>query len=245
MIRWAVGTLTAPRKQATLAVSLTSLRAAGFAPDVILDDVERKGCWQNWLAVLRRLLSIAPDVERYLVTEDDALFSVGLRDYLDHNPPPPDSVASLYCSRDCMLPELMRWARMPVPLMAHGSLAYVLTPTIARQIAADPPFPNRRHGTDHAVGTFCRYREIPYYVHSPSLTRHSLAESALGDEVGGRKELRHGGIFVTHVTIHEQKAIFFVDDVLQPDADLLLELAEGWQVEVRCADDAKRKSASG
>lgn len=249
MIRWATGTLTAPRKQATLAASLTSLRSAGFEPGVILNDHLLTGCWQNWLAVLRRLLVTAPDADRFLITEDDCLFTVGLRDYLEACPPPADGITSLYCSRECLREPWMTWHRMSVPLFAHGSLAYILTPAIARRIIEEPPFPTRRQGTDHAIGTFCRHREIPYLVHSPSLVRHSYVASALGPECGGRVELRQAGIFLKQVTIHDQKAIIFADaEVPQPIPELLPELAPGWSVESsgpQPGGDDATKSASG
>jgi hypothetical protein len=229
-LRWAVGILTAPRKQPTLPATLAALGAAGFGdcPRLISADVNLSGCWQNWLATTAALLAAYPRVDRLLILEDDCLLSAGLRRYFDlpYYLPPAAGVCSLFCSRDCLRNELLQWHRMPVPLLAHGSQAYVMTPEVARCLLADPPFRQRRDGTDHAVGTYCRLKEIPYFVHSPSLSRHSAPVDTSLVESRGLPELREATLFVEHFQFQLQEPQLYahVQTISQPVSPLLFEL---------------------
>lgn len=218
-LRWLVGIITAPRRSPTILPTYRSILAAGWLPaetiisyepgalpPVQITDQSRcyghvppAGCWRNWRACLARLLDIADDcgndgqpIGRLLISEDDCLYSHGLRHYLDRIAAagqfPLDGVASLYTAAPNDRCESPGWNPIRVPLRSYGALAYSFPPELGRRILADPPFDDRPHGTDTAVGYFCHREKIPYYCHSPSFVMHTggtevSSENPVGDSL--------------------------------------------------------------
>lgn len=207
---WRVGIITADRPGGSLlAMTVRSVLEAGFSggrttvfcqvgsrppeqvpPGVLVSDGSvEPGAYRNWRHALKSLLddceaSIAPaDSTRLIVLEDDVLVSLGLREYLDCLPPPPDGVASLYSAApNDESDSLFGWIRVArVPQRAFGALGYVFTPDLARRFLDSAPLTHKPHGTDHAVGLWCRDRGVPYYVHAPSFLVHRGAKSSVPD----------------------------------------------------------------
>lgn len=186
--------------------TLASLQEAEFIRYRVYFDHAKAGCWQSWLGLLRAMVQFDIWAEErqathLLLAEDDVFFARGLHSYLHHNPPPADSIANLYCTSECHSPELMQWHRQPVPHRAQGSLAILIPAGIARKLIAAPPFPSRRDGTDHNIGTFCREHNIPFVTHSPSLVLHATTETSL-PEARGRDELRQAYCFAESLNAH-------------------------------------------
>lgn len=198
-MRIAAGFITVPGRQYVLSETLASLREScspiGYR---ILSDEARTGCWQAWLRLLRSMVADPRGASHLLLCEDDVIFTRGLYDYLLRNPPPADSVANLFCTSECHRPELMQWHRQPLPARAQGSLALLIPLAIARKLAAAPPNPDDRDGTDRNVGLFCREHDIPFVTHSPSLVLHATLETSLTVE-RGRAELRQAFCFAESI----------------------------------------------
>lgn len=187
--------------------TMWSLREAGTEFTFLYQDDNRSGCWQAWLALLRKWVESATIhgqqvATHFLICEDDVVFSRGLIAYLRRNPPPFGSIANLFCTAECHRPELMQWHRQPVPSRAQGSLALLIPLGIATQILESPPFPSRRDGTDHNLGAWCRGRDIPFVTHSPSLVLHSKLETSLTVE-RGRAELRQAFCFAESIHVYK------------------------------------------
>jgi hypothetical protein len=192
-IKWAVGMITAPRPIPTIGATLASLAAAGWPRTEvsIFSDDERSGCYRGWLVALRTLAFSSPRPTRILLVEDDVEFAAGLRGYLEHairsGAIDADSWYSLYRAGGLHEPfdgPAGDFPAVVAPRQCFGSLAYVLTPELARKFCDDPPFPAWRDGTDRAAGEFCRQHRIPYRVAWPSLVRHIGEVSSL-DRSGG------------------------------------------------------------
>lgn len=164
-------------------------------------DHHRSGCWQAWLGLLREMIEWDRGATDLLLCEDDVYFSRGLFMYLRHNPPPAGSIANLFCTPECHSSDLMRWHPQPCPARAQGSLALLIPLAVARKLAAAPPFPDRRDGTDHNIGTFCREYGIPFVTHSPSLVLHATTETSL-TEARGRDENRQAFCFAESLNAH-------------------------------------------
>lgn len=183
--------------------TMWSLRDAGTEFMFLHEDSDRSGCWQAWLALLRKwvessTIHVRQVATHFLICEDDVIFSRGLIAYLRSNPPPAGSIANLYCTAECHRQELMQWHRQPLPHRAQGSLALLIPFAIAKEIIAEPPFPERRDGTDHNLGTWCRDRGVPLVTHSPSLVLHAKLETSLAVE-RGRDELRQAFCFAESI----------------------------------------------
>jgi len=121
--KWAVGMVTAPRKQPTLAQSLRSMINAGWEkprlfaePGTPIPDEfqslpltqrdEVAGAWPNYFLALQELLVRYPDADAYMVAQDDVLFVPGdatenLKQYLERALWPAEKVGfvSIYCSK--------------------------------------------------------------------------------------------------------------------------------------------------
>lgn len=120
--KWAVGMVTAPRKEETFTQSMRSLIAAGWdsphifaEPGSPIPDEFRSlpltqrgvvaGCWPNFYLALQELLTLHPDADAFMVAQDDVLFARGdanenLRQFLERSLWPDDQTGcvSIYCS---------------------------------------------------------------------------------------------------------------------------------------------------
>ena len=198
MIKWGCAVITSPRPGPdTLKSTLASVQNAGFTPVVCMDEHKKLGAWGNWLFAASVL--VRQDFDYVMIVEDDVELSVGLRDYLDFYLPP-DGIASLYSAApNDSSDSLFGWIKVKVPNRAYGALAYVMRLHTMAAIAADPPFPDRPHGTDHNIGTWCKRQGGPYHVHAPSFAVHRGAFSTLPD--AGNPECRQCRRWVESIAI--------------------------------------------
>ena len=155
--RWAVGVTTAPRTKNTLATCLDSLVSAGWTqPWLFVDggtELESRhahlpvtyrehavGAWANYYLALVELLMRFPDVDAYLLVQDDAYFydRQNVREYMESVlwPEPQTEVVSLYCPsayscRDAGWHHFeQRWV--------WGAVAMIFRPSAARSWVSDP-----------------------------------------------------------------------------------------------------------
>lgn len=111
-VKWAVGVITAPRKQGYyLHHTLQTLESGGWKhvvvfaePDSLIPDffkgdiVKRRkiyGDWTNWATGLYELFLSEPDADYFFMLEDDALLCKNLRIYLEHSLPQLDDFGSV------------------------------------------------------------------------------------------------------------------------------------------------------
>jgi hypothetical protein len=186
-MKWAAGILTAPRPLPTLATTLASLERAGWAEVLVVPDARGMGHFRAWLDVLARLVDDMPDVDAYLVCEDDAVFCRGLRDYLEQTLWPADRTTVALCS--LFTPEIYRlrqrgWHVEQRGLWLVSSVAWAIPPEAAREMLdafGHVQFCPR--GADSMIGQWAAdAARLTAWYHTPSLAQHiGLANSALGD----------------------------------------------------------------
>ncbi len=196
---WAVAVTTAPRKEATLELSLESLARAGWAQPLVFAEpgtdlpagleperITRRrrtfGAWPNFFATLTELCLLEPKADAYLLCQDDVLYAEGLRDYLEDQLWPAETlgVVSLHTAshqdrgdREGFFPADLGWD-------AWGAQAYVFPNAAARAFLRNVSVVNHRHrgprdglcNVDSVVGQWCRDSGLDYYLHTPSLTQH-------------------------------------------------------------------------
>lgn len=199
---------TCPREVDYLPQTLESLRAAGFEyPLVIRDGRPTLGP----KATFKRALWSLRGAEWMLIFQDDIMVARGLRSWLEqqhasrwweeHTP----AVLSLYCSapqdshddgwRRLNL-EPQTWDAAPW-MRSLGACALLLHESIATGFLAHDPQQGRADRIGGALGQFCYEKNVPFYVHSPSLVQH------IGDV-----SVRNG----VQITA-ERRAARFCDDV--------------------------------
>ena len=197
---WAAGVITAPRAEPTLGGTLASLKDAGFEdvrvfaePGAVVpgefshlprtDRSETCGAFPNWYLALTELVLRDPRADAYLLCEDDVQFSKGLRKYLERTlwPAKDTGVVSLHTPSHFAVGKPRGWHAEDRGWGAWGAQAYVFPNRSARALLSDPAvLDHRGFGPDggriHAdcvVGAWCRRSGRPYFVHSPSLSRHT------------------------------------------------------------------------
>ena len=197
---WAVGVATAPRTEPTLGDTLASLGNAGFDDPRLFaepgaevpptwahlprtDRSETCGAFPNWYLALTELVLRDPRAEAYLICEDDVQFSKGLRKYLEATlwTAADVGVVSLHTPSHFAVGKPRGWHVEDRGWEAWGAQAYVFPYRSARALLSDPAvLDHRGFGPDggriHAdcvVGAWCRRAGRPYFVHSPSLARHT------------------------------------------------------------------------
>ncbi|HUY36903.1 MAG TPA: hypothetical protein VMV69_29560 [Pirellulales bacterium] len=228
--RWAVGVTTAPRARPTLDESLDSLHKAGWGrprlfaePCTVLPECRRDlpvsrrdgklGAFSNWYLGLTELFLREPLADAYLMCQDDAIFAVGARDYLEQNlwPGTEVGVVSIYTPS--------HWSKAPGVLAesrgfhhvrhgweSWGALAYVFPNRSLRALLVDPLFVNHRHhgaaegqrNIDSVVGAWCESAGLAYYIHMPSLVQHIGDTSTIWKSASASGP-RRAADFVEHV----------------------------------------------
>ena len=203
---WAAGVITAPRAEPTLGDTLASLKGAGFEdvrvfaePRAVVpgefshlprtDRSDTCGAFPNWYLALTELVLRDPTADAYLLCEDDVQFSKGLRGYLERTlwPAKEVGVVSLHTPSHFAVDKPRGWHAEDRGWGAWGAQAYVFPNRSARALLSDPAvLDHRGFGPDggriHAdcvVGAWCRRSGRPYFVHSPSLTRHTGETSTI------------------------------------------------------------------
>ena len=207
---WAVGVLTAPRREATLEWCLDSLVRAGWdRPQLFVDGLVRipsrydhlpitwheqpVGAWPNsWLA-LAELVQSQPEADAYLILQDDAvLYDRGnLREYLESALWPGDkpSLVSLYCSQAYTVLE-PGWRALRQQWV-WGALAFVFPRELAREFLSDPEVMAHRwsdsgNGLRHVdllIGEWTTSRSHAVHYPCPSLVQHVGNTSCIWSDI--------------------------------------------------------------
>ena len=217
---WAVGMVTAPRKEPTLAESMRSLIAAGWdAPRIFAEpstDIPvdlRDVCpvtqrdtvanaWGNWYLALHELLTRHPNADAYMVAQDDVIFTAGdgaqnLREYLEAALWPDDDpgVVSIYCSGAYARPD-HGWFELERKWV-WGACAFIWPRESLRHFlattGADWTAQGRNRKVDVAVGIWQAAFHRSAWFCSPSLTQHVGHTSTIwssGNRAVGRRRAR-------------------------------------------------------
>lgn len=182
---WHVAVITAPRETQTLDVTLESLAQAGWSDATIYSDRAKRGPYWNWRRAVDETYAKFPRVDgsRFLIAEDDAEFTPGIREYLD-NMPMLDGIVSLYTAAPNHK-DVGGWHEVSTqkPIRTYGSLALVIPTYLLMTLARYPMRPDWMDKTDHAVGLWCRKHGVPYWCHSPSFVRHIGTTSTVQESV--------------------------------------------------------------
>lgn len=198
-IKWAVAVITCPRPGGSkLEATLASIESAGFPKPLVSCDAEQTlGAYGNWRSALE--WAVGRKADRVLILEDDIELSAGLAAYLDIAQPPPDGIASLYSAAPNDDGRSFGWLPVKVPQRAYGALAYSMATATAVRFLKSPPLTNKPHGTDHAVGVWCKQNGEPYRVHAPSFVVHRGDASCLPD--AGNPECRQCANWIQRVSV--------------------------------------------
>lgn len=210
---WAVGVTTAPRRIPTVDQTLESLAQAGWnAPRLFVEPcespsplfenypasyrVQTLGAFPNWYLGLSELYLCEPHADAYLMCQDDGLFAYGLREYLEETlwPSSPVGVVSLYCPCHEHMEDVVGYSEIDRGWQAWGAVAYVFSNPGLRELLSDSMVLNHRHhgpdeglkNIDSIVGSWCQRRQLPYFVHVPTLVQHIGKTSTIRKKGGLR-----------------------------------------------------------
>jgi hypothetical protein len=124
----------------------------------------------------------SPLAEAFLICQDDVLFARGARSYLEQKLWPAEEigVVSLYCPSHEHRADPSEFRSINPGWGAWGALAYLFSNPGIREFLSDSKVVNHRHGgqakgqrnIDSVVGDWCQRRDLPYFVHVPSLAQH-------------------------------------------------------------------------
>ena len=147
----------------------------------------------NWWLGLQELYIRSPTADRYLMVQDDVVFSRGVREYLENTPYP----ESAYCNL-CTYPQnhddnRLGWYRAPsgdrVRWRGYGAQALLFDRNAIRVLlsrecpdfAFKPEDPSKGHqAIDGAVVSKLEMFGVLEHVHNPSLAFHIGVESVMG-----------------------------------------------------------------
>lgn len=204
-MEWAVGMLTCPRLEPTIARALASLARAGWPEVSVTCDAELAGSWPTWYRTAERLLIERPEAEAILIVEDDGVWCRNLRGYLERSlwPKTTAIVASAYSPRPynaaATVPD--GWHEEVRGHFLVASLCWAMpAPALRKALAALEPTRHahdekgRRH-IDQRIGRWALDTGHTIWHHKPSLVQHIANDnSALGSRADAN--LRTAGDFV-------------------------------------------------
>lgn len=196
---WAVGVITAPRKDATLAASVASLQQAGFSdlhifaePATVVPRLE--GCvvhtnrtvlgpLGNLYHAVSALLATHEDADRVAVFQDDIKVTAGVRQWFEQGWPLNHEIASLYTC-GVYVNQTPGWRLLDLGYWrTFGALGFVLSRKMALDFLQDPEVQHtmathQKAGSDAVFGKWAsKWGGIAW--HSPSLIAHTGEESTL------------------------------------------------------------------
>lgn len=201
-ILWAVGMLTAPRKNETLTKSLTSLKQAGFEdvqlfaePGVVVPDVFQHlpitrngrslGVFGNTMAALSSLYLSQPTATAYALFQDDITVAAGLKAWCeDEFWPSGCGLVSLFTIRE-QIEETPGWqiARRGF-YRTYGAMGFVFRRDVLLEFLSDHRVWSHRltraHGSDAAIGEWAARSGHGIAHYSPSLIQHRGKTSTIG-----------------------------------------------------------------
>lgn len=207
--QWAVGITTAPRRVSTLERCLQSVGDAGWnevrlfaEPGVELSHLQLRssvtwrdqtlGAFPNWYLGLSELVMRHPAADAFFMIQDDAVFSVGLRAYLEQIlwPTPTVGVISVYCPSHYSRNQAPGLHSFDLGARAWGALGYVFPNDAVRCLLSSPQWVEHRQfgpaaglrNIDTVVGLWCQQSGKDYFVHVPSLAQHIGGTSTLYPE---------------------------------------------------------------
>lgn len=206
--KWAVGMVTAPRKDPTFGESMRSMIEAGWdAPRIfaepespIPDDLKHlpitqrdtvASAWGNWYMGLHELLTREPNADAYMIAQDDVVFAPGdgqenLRQFLDRAlwPDEKTGVVSIYCSSAYHRAD-HGWHQLERKWV-WGACALIFPRESLRHFlattAADWTAQGRTRKVDIAVGVWQKDHNRSAWFCSPSLTQHVGHTSTIWSE---------------------------------------------------------------
>lgn len=188
-----IGVTIGYRSSPTFLQSINSLKESGFdcphlffEPNVDIPSYIRDayvytirpcvyGAWKNWLSSLNDLIRFYPNVDCYGIMQDDIIYSLGLKDYLQKSLWPNDNcgLVSAYCPSHYHV-KSKGWIETNYGNSLWAACTYFMTPNMAKSIIKwefGLKY-NEKSGIDNVVGKFCKENNfIPYY-HKPSLAQH-------------------------------------------------------------------------
>lgn len=166
----AVAVTTAPRRVSYLDATLISLQNAGFdSPLVVRDGEPRLGI----VPTFRRALFLLRDAPLCLVAQDDIAMPAGLATWLMSELPCERGIVSLYLSHGRDAPQ--EWSKLPddgTYPMAVGACGFVIDRSTVRMLLDSEPFA-RVDQLGPQLAIWCRRNSTPFWVHNPSLIRHT------------------------------------------------------------------------
>ncbi len=190
--RWAVGVLTAPRPIPTLGRTLASLQRAGWSDALAwrnagLPPGEGNLCaWRDRLAFL---LKEVPDADAYLLAEDDVVFCLGLRSYLQRALWPEEPSKIALCgvfTPEAYSSDEVGWHQQNRGYYLVAAQAWIMPPAAARAALVDLASVHSPYQADRIVGDWAARTNRNVWYHSPSLAQHiGVGNSALGDTLAG------------------------------------------------------------
>ena len=213
---WAVGVATAPREKPTLSACLDSLFFNNFEVSVyaepgselpvgrpvrIVQNEKRKGCFHNWVSMLRDLLETNPSADRILTVQDDAAFAPGVKSFLESQPWPlePFGMVSLYTAghyQSARPSGLIEIGGRPF----WGACAMLFPREVAEAIASHPLADSWQGSKDKAAGRPHLVANLDTFIgrvldamglkigaFNPSLSQHVATTSSLRNGGNGRK----------------------------------------------------------
>lgn len=221
-MNWAVGMTTAPRMNSTLSQSINNLKVAGWAqmrifaepgssiPANILGETsvslrdQTLGAFPNWYLGLTELYLDNPHADAYLICQDDIVMIRDTRQYLEEClwPATEIGVVSLYCPSHDHRDDASGFLKVKSGWNTWGALAYIFSNPGVREFLSDLIVLNHRHhgphqglrNIDSIVGSWCERRQLPYFVHVPTLTQHIGRSSTIwknNTNEGRRKAIKY------------------------------------------------------
>lgn len=210
-MKWAVGVTAVPeRKCEMLPRTIESLRRTGFDEIRLFMDGSRSYSeWEflactvslryprirafgNWWLGLQELYIREPHADRYLMVQDDVVFSRGVREYLEAVQYPESGYCNL-CTYPQNKSDVQGWYRAPsgdrYSWRGFGAQALLFDRTAIRALigkehpdfAFKPEDPKKGHQSiDGAVVGKLESFKIMEHVHNPSLASHIGTESTMG-----------------------------------------------------------------
>jgi len=212
----AVGITSAPRKSPTLERCVESCVSAGFNPTVFAEHgtdisgvecatVTRStvlGCWKNWMQSLRDILLNNPDSNAIAIFQDDAIFCVNTRRFLEYDLWPDENcgAVSIYnCNKHDYEKTNKRGCFSVNSKYLLGAVAVIFPRHVAEEIAKVDEW-NGRNGLkprNDAVDTFIGLQlhrlGLDAYYYKPSLAQHIAEFSTINH--GGPRGARRSATF--------------------------------------------------
>jgi hypothetical protein len=229
--RWAIGVVTAPRKQATLERCLSSMVAAGWEsirifaePETDIPEAFRGfpitqrdqvcGAWLNWYLGLQELWGRDPNADAYMIAQDDVIFMPpdgqrSLREFLEGALWPEENpgFVSLYCSKAYNRPTY-GWHRLH-KAWVWGACAMIFPResliNFLATSAMDWTRKQKKRQVDTIVGIWAEKKHKGQWFCYPSLAQHIGQTST----IWGKGNTAHG----------KRASSSFVGDILYGGGD--------------------------